>query len=183
MITVKSIPIVKIYEDSLVNPLTLEEVKNFLRVDGDTDNDLITKLIKTATKKCETYIGKSLITKKYKLIFEDHSSESFRLPYGPVQSIESITIFDFNNNSSVIDSSQYIIEQDLNKLTANILISGHKVEILYTSGYGATASDVPDDLKQGILFHIARLYDDRGGYSMLPNASIILYNQYKNIRL
>lgn len=36
------------------------------------------------------------------------------------------------------------------------------IEIQFVAGYGATAASVPADLKNGLLQHIARIYENRG---------------------
>lgn len=183
MSNIVQIPVVEITTDSINIPIKIEDVKNFLRIDSINDDELLTRLIKSATKKCESYIGKSLITKTYKISFENCVLSKVKLPYGPVQSISSVTSKDSLGNIEIIAPENYSLNTTTNTATFNYAVVNHIIEITYASGYGDLEMDIPEDIKQGLLFHIARLYDDRGGYSKIPNASTSLYSQYKNVRI
>lgn len=183
MSNIVQIPVVEIITDSINTSVTLEDAKNFLRIDSANDDELLTRLIKSATKKCESYIGKSLITKTYKISFENCILSKVKLPYGPIQSISSVVSKDSLGNIEVIAPENYSLNTATNTITFNSAIVNYIIEIIYTSGYGDLETDIPEDIKQGLLFHIARLYDDRSGYSKIPNASISLYSSYKNVRI
>jgi uncharacterized phiE125 gp8 family phage protein len=162
--------------------LSLSETKTFLRVDTSDDDDTITRIIKTATGQCELYIGKSLITKKYKLSLYGKAENFILLPYGPVQSIDSVKKVDEEANEEVVSSDNYHLDAESNKIILGGNLYGYKIEVIYISGYGV-ASDVPDDIKQGLLMHIAKMYDDRNGYSSIPQASIYIYNRYRSVKI
>ena len=58
--------VIKILEESSNLPIELEEIKLFLKVDYEDEDNIITRSFKTALKQCELLIGQSLIEKKYK---------------------------------------------------------------------------------------------------------------------
>lgn len=183
MSNIVNIPTLVIVTESVNMPISLIETKNFLRIDTSTDDDLLTRLIKSATKKCETYIGKSLITKTYKITFENCVLTKTKLPYGPLQNISLVTTKDAEGNITTVSTDEYVISKANNAIEFKSSLVNNIIEITYISGYGDNDTDIPEDIKQGLLFHIARLYDDRSGYSKVPNASVSLYNQYKNVRI
>lgn len=173
---------VRVYEASATEPISLIEAKTFLRVDTTEDNDLITRLIKTATGQCELYTKKSLVTKKYKLSLYEKAENYVKLPYGPAQSIESIKKIDEEANAELINPDNYNLDTESSRIILKTNLYEYKIEIIYTTGYG-DASDVPEDIKQGLLMHIAKMYDERNGYSPIPQASIYIYNRYREIKI
>jgi uncharacterized phiE125 gp8 family phage protein len=178
------VPIINLVTDAEAGPLELAEVKNFLRVDESIDDNLIAKLIKTATKQCELYTGKTLITKTYRCSFYNSIEYSVNLLYSPIQSIVSIKTVDAKNNETLIDDASYFADMaggilNFNAVPANF----YRIDITYIAGFGNVANEVPEDLKQAMLIHIARMYDDKSGYSLLPTSCLEIYKKYKLMRL
>lgn len=176
-------PIINLVADASIDPLTLTEVKNFLRVDIITDDDLITRIIKTAIKQCELYTGKTLITKTYKYSFYNSIIQAVKLLYAPIQSISSVKVVNEENSETTINSSVYFIDTiggilNFKTVPANF----YRLDITYIAGYGSNATDVPEELKQAMLIHIARMYDDKNGYSILPKTSLDIYKKHKIVR-
>ncbi len=174
-----------------IEPLTLGEVKTFLRVDQTSDDTLISSLIMAARMFCEVNTGRSLITRSYSLFLdrwpEVRHPRLFRpeqrrlpltlepsainLPAPPLLSVTQINIYAADNSAAVFDSGSYFVD------TAGVpgrvvLISGtvpplpgrvaNGIEIQFTAGYGAAEDDVPVLLRQGMLQVIAHLYEHRG---------------------
>ena len=56
--------------------------------------------------------------------------------------------------------------------------------MVYATGYG-DATMVPKPIKQGILSHIAYMYDSRAeaGEMVLPEQAVGLYAPYREVRL
>jgi len=175
-------PEIRIYEAPATEPISLSEAKSFLRVDTTDDDTLITGLIKTATNQCELSIDKSLITKKYKLSLYEKMERFLVLPHRPIQSIESITKYEEDGTSDVISASEYNLDTEKGQVILEQNLYDYKIEVIYTAGYGV-ASAVPEDIKHALLIHIAKMYDDRNGYSPIPKDALVIYNKYRNIRL
>ena len=60
-------------------PITLEEAKNFLRVDGSDDDALIGALISAAREMCEQYTRRILVTTTIDEYFDGFRSEERRV--------------------------------------------------------------------------------------------------------
>ena len=154
----------------VIEPLTLDEVKNFLRVDQDNDDALITALITAARLFCEGYTGRSLITRSYGLLLDDWPAlRVIELPYPPLQSVASVKIYAADNSFVMLDPVNYYVDTSGGRIvltdSAVRPLPGriaNGIEIQYTAGYGATANDVPALLRQGMLQLIAHLYECRG---------------------
>ena len=170
--------IINVLTEQDANIIDLAEIKNFLRIDFDDDDNLLRELLKTAVKQCELYISKSLSEKNYKLSVYECATNTLNLPYPPVISVNSITIIDKYNNN--IEYTNYLLDTISNKIIfRNLPNNFYRIDIIYTSGY----TKIPDDIKQGILFHISKMYEDKVGYSPIPKASLGIYKNYKTMRI
>lgn len=154
-------------------PLVLQDVKNHLRVDFTEDDTYITNLIKTATLRFEKITGRDLITKTYKSfidIFPVYNIPIF-LPRSKIQSIVSIQYF-LNDVATTYTASNYYFTESNNlsgiylkedkQYPTEIDYKKNCIVINYTSGFGATNTSVPFDIKQMLYEYIAFLYKNRG---------------------
>lgn len=172
--------IIKVISEEINSILSLDEIKNFLRIDFDDDDTLLQKALNTATRQCELKIGQTLGLKTYLMsIYNPLTSSKIKLKYGPIISVEKIEYIDNNEIVSVISNSNYKFNLDLAFVNfLNIPINFYKLDITYKAGY----TNVPDDLKQGLLFHIAKIYEDKTGFYPIPKASNNIYKFYQKIK-
>lgn len=174
-------PVLNIKEDSADLVIDLETAKNFLKVDFDNDDDLIKKLIRTATTQCETNINKTLTQKTYVYsIYNFPSSNPVVLPYPPIKSIDEVKVVNANGGCNTVDSGEYYLDDvgGLLNFKGN-MGNAYRIDIEYTAGL----ESVNEELIQGLLMHIARMYEDRSGYSPIPLNSLNIYKKYKQIRI
>lgn len=106
------------------------------------------------------------------------------LPYEPLVSVTSITTYDDGNASAVFPTAKYEVNEANNAILLNEgsawptdLRKKAAIEVVYVAGYG-TADDVPEDIIQGQLAHIAEMYDCRRPVEM-PAPSKAMYNPYR----
>jgi len=85
-----------------VEPVTLEEAKAHLRVDGGDENALITALIATARMLGERETKRAFITQTWQM-YLDKAEAEIEIPKPPLQSIESIKL---------ISAVEDIVDQD-----------------------------------------------------------------------
>jgi uncharacterized phiE125 gp8 family phage protein len=163
-------------------PLSLSEAKDFLRVEGTADDTFIGELITVAREAAEVYLRASLITQSWMLVYDDYAPSKTPLPFGPVQSITSVTLVARDETTTLLDSSSYYLTAGNRHVMFDATPVSHQVEIVYVAGFGA-ASDVPSPIKQGMLHHIATMYDDRAGERVIPRASEVLYGGYRGVEI
>lgn len=182
-----------------VTPVSLDEVKAQARLDpSDTSEDTyLTSLINTATTFAEGYTGRDLINKTY-IAYLD------RFPYSQCQGLElrrsklqSITTLQYYVNGVLTtwSSSNYYITNSAD-YSAIYLVSTSSwpsdcdvrkqaVKITFVAGYGADATFVPAEFKQGLLQHITAMYQARGDAcdggceQSLPATAKAIYDQFK----
>ncbi|MCB2081366.1 MAG: phage head-tail connector protein [Hyphomicrobiales bacterium] len=163
-------------------PLSLSEAKLYLRVDSSDEDSVITRMIATARQAAEHYTRRSFITQTWTLAYDDYAPAMVALPKGPVQSITSVKTIARDATETVISSSVYTMDAGKNRLLFDADILGLVVQITYVAGYG-DASSIPEALKQGMLAHIADLYEQRPNYAGLPLTARDLYAPYRSLRL
>lgn len=162
--------------------MSLTDTKLFLRVDGDTENALISRCITAARRAAELHTRRSFLTQSWKLAFDDYAPARVTLLRGPVQAIVSVKLIARDATETLVSSSTYYLSGGKDTVIFNTPLLGNVVEVTYSAGYGDAAA-LPEELKQGMLAHIAALYEQRTGLAPLPPASIMLYEPYRVVRV
>lgn len=142
-----------------IEPVTLEEVKLHLRVDGTEEDSLISALITAARQKAEEYTKRAFITQSWELALDSVSGKVY-LPRPPIQTINKVTL----DGEIIVTENYSLIGQDVfyPKIPLNAVNPAGLV-IRYTSGYGSNATDVPQAIRQAILMLVAHMYEAREG--------------------
>lgn len=146
-------------------PVTLQEAKDWCRIDIDDDDALITLLITAARIICENHANLSFIerTVTAKII---NGLGGFILPYGPVTSLTSVTLADATN----IYDANFSIDDAY----------GQFYTVVYDAGYAT----LPQNLRHAILNQIAFMYETRG--SEMSNTGVselskLILNQVRSV--
>lgn len=165
-------------------PLSLAEAKLYLRVDHDAEDLLINDLIVSSRMTAEDWLKRSLITQSWKLAYDACLPECVALPMGPVNSVTSVTVVNRDNTTQEIDSDTYYLNAAKDTLIFDSAVIGFRIEIVYSTGFGAGPA-VPRPIKQGMLAHIASMYDHRteAQYAVLPTQAISLYMPFRGVGL
>ncbi len=151
-----------------LEPVTLDDVKAYLRIDHESEDELLNGLVTTAREYLEAQTQLALITQTWRLCLDDWPTDHVvKLHKSPVQIVDQIEQFDEHGDAFIISVSDMIL--DGNAYPARLYthqqsdperaING--IEITFTAGFGSP-SDVPDMIKRAILIHIAHMYEFRG---------------------
>ncbi len=165
-----------------LEPITLAEAKLFLRVDGSTEDSVITSLMAVAREAAEQCIMRSLITQDWQITYHQYAPLCITLPMQPIQSVLSVVSVDEAGVQVTISSTHYAFDASAGVLEFDSEISGTQVRINYRAGYGDAANDVPHPIRHAILTHIAALFDDRSAEA-IPLSSRSLLQPYREVRL
>jgi uncharacterized phiE125 gp8 family phage protein len=170
-----------------VEPLTVDEVKTYLRLDCITDTEedaYIQSLITVAREWCEGYQKRAYITQTWEVSLqefpEDHTdtlnnytqSNVIEIPKGCLQSINSFTYKDIYGNVKILtENIDYIVSTRgiLGKVCppyarifpVSPLWPLDPIIINYTCGYGDDATKVPTKAKQAMYLLIGHWYENR----------------------
>jgi len=180
--------------------LTDTEIRDYLRIDQDSELGTLQFLRKAAREFCEKYTGRTLLSQTltlavdaanetYDPLFEgtrtgpylNFYKDYLALPTAPVRSVNSVKTFDDSDTATTMASSRYYV--DTAREPARVVLRtgetwpaalrvANSIEIEFVAGY-ATPADIPYALKVGILQHIAFLYDQRGDMKDPQEASTL----------
>lgn len=171
----------KLITPPAVEPVTLEDVKPQLRID-DTDTDfdaILSPLIVPAREWCEEYQNRAYITQTWELALDTWPSDCLnnrvwfgdryaKLPRPNLQSIESITYTDQDGATTTWQATEYIVDNHaepgqivpINGWPKAKLAPVNGLLIRYVAGYGDTAEDVPQKIKQAIILLTIHWYEN-----------------------
>ncbi len=154
-----------------IEPVTLAEAKAHLRIDASDEDMLISSLITAARIHIETVCSRVLITQSWKIYFDNWPSKScVEIPITPLQGISAVTLYDASDNTSTLDAANWFADtvstpgrlvRRQGAVWADPARSANGVEITITAGYGDSAADVPQNLRQAILLLVAHWFETR----------------------
>lgn len=169
----------KIKTSPTLEPVSLIEAKELLRID-DADNDtLISSMINAVRQRAEEWTGRAFLTQTWTLWLDQFpfrnginslNGRVIVIPRPPMQSVTFIKTYDTENAPSIFDTSDYFVDTPTspgrialneNSSWPTGLRKFSAVEIEFISGYGSLASDVPEGIKQGMLQWIKLLFANK----------------------
>lgn len=153
----------KITTYGITEPVTLAEAKEYARIDGSTEDTLITSLIKMARIHCESYIGKCIVLKTVEINSFTFPYQ-FQMPYGPLTNELNITKCVTLDQNGVETPLNYQVNAGLfPKLFILGGAQSYKFKLVYIAGFG----EVPEDIKLAIKMLVNTLYERREDFSDL----------------
>ena len=182
---------------STVLPLTLEEVKDHLRVDCDDEDALLSAYLRAETENVEHTLNRSLVTQTVDLFLDNFTANgTIDLPRSPVQSVTGVNYTIQGSTGvygSTVSAASYTVDTasvvPRVVLSANqswpdaVLETNNPVRVRYVAGYGAAGSDVPEPIRTAILLRVGDRYWQReatGGKQRYPTrAAERLLSPYK----
>jgi uncharacterized phiE125 gp8 family phage protein len=169
----------------VATPVSLDEIKAFLRIDHADDDELLTTLIQAATDHFDGWsgiLGRALVTQSWRVdLWCWPVSRDLTLPLLPVQSITSVVYSDSDNADQSFAAGNYQLYAGpigpflrLGDGVAWPLVytKPDAVRVTFVAGYGAPAA-VPEAIKLAIKFHVENAYDghddarERAMYSLV----------------
>jgi len=147
---------IEVVTDLAVEPVTLQEAKDYMRISSESENDLIEELITSARERIEKFTGLSLGEKTLRAYwFYFHIPQE--IPYGPVTLIES-----------VVNDEDVALEYTARGLQYKMLEAYSTVGL--TIEYEAGFAVCPKGLKLAILKQVSTDYENRENYSIYDQA-------------
>lgn len=151
MVNYNSVLDIQFVEESVTEPVTLEEAKNFCKIDISTDDTLIEALITTARQMCEAWTGVGFVVHDAVAIINNVNGGMY-LPYGPTGEITKVT--NANGTELVVDET-YTLSG--NAFIRILTPKEDNLTIEYATGY----ETLPNVLKTALLNAVYYLYDNR----------------------
>jgi uncharacterized phiE125 gp8 family phage protein len=161
-------------------PLSLADLKIYLKIDCADDDVFLESLISTARFYLENQLHTAFGVSDYKLTLCQPPLK-LKLPVSPVQSVAAVNIKDENGQYIPLDSLLYSLCEE----TLTFKLEQSEVEILFSAGHLTP----PIPLLLALKMLAAHWYDNRGvindtaGLSQLPMGLNALLASNKKVRL
>jgi uncharacterized phiE125 gp8 family phage protein len=167
----------------LIEPISVADLKTYLRLDGASEDGLLAGLIATARLQIEAALSLALITQSWAWTFDRWPPQpAIELPLSPVQSITSVTVTT-RGSVATVPASSYLLDGDTRpaRLIARSKwqqadIAPRGIEIKFAAGFGSLPAEVPAPLRQALLQLAAHWYGRRdadGACAVGPGASAL----------
>jgi uncharacterized phiE125 gp8 family phage protein len=158
-----------------LEPLTGDEAKLHLRIDGTSAEDaLVDTLIKAARQHVETFTQRALLTQTWDWKLDAFPVCRFTLPMACVTSITSISYIDRDGASQTWSSAKYLtdlptgpksqfgrIDTAYGEIYPQTRCQMNAVTVRFVAGYGSAASSVPAAIKAAMKLLIGHWYQNR----------------------
>ncbi len=163
-----------------LEPLSLQEVKDHLRVDGVVEDSYIEPLIQPAREWAEAFLNRALISQTWDLFLErfpPSSNFQIDIPWPALQQIISIKYQDELDVEQTWSDTLYTVDNNrelgrvvpiMNETYPNTFGHIHDVTIRFLAGYGLNSEDVPRAIMQAMLLKIGHWYERREESSVVP---------------
>lgn len=183
---------IKIITQPAIEPVTAAEVKLHTHISGTTEDTLLEKWIKSARIQAEAFMNQAFIGRIIEMSFDCFPDCPIEIPYSPLMQLISIKYFDYLNAETTLyydgtdpigtteeggeeptTNSDFIV--DVSGLPGRIGLAYEKswpvvtlrpidaVRVRSAVGYGLTAADVPDNVKDAIMLYCTYRNENRAG--------------------
>lgn len=149
------------------------EAKNYIRIDTTADDTLIDLMIEAAHTAAENYMSRDIIAKERTYYLDDSATGFIDVPFGPVASVDAVTVKNISVSFSVFGLGDPIVE--IEPAASNIKID-------------FTTEGMSDGLlKQALLMMVSTYYDNRTDFvtgqtiNDVPSASAKLLDGIKSV--
>ena len=162
----------KLTSDPAIEPVTIGDAKDHLRITGADEDSIINTWIKTAREWCEGYQNRAFITQTWEMTLDAFPAESIiKVPLPPLQSITSIKYYDISETENLMPESDYMV--DTHSQPGRVSLGSGKswpsttlrpingVIITFKAGYGDAANAVPEKVIQAVKILVGELYEHR----------------------
>ena len=196
---------IKVTTAPTAEPLSLQEVKEYLRVDDATDERVVQPLITAARQFAEEHMNRALMQQTFTLMLDavidqdqplyegmrtapdlNYYKNYIVLPKSPVQSVTSVKTFDDSDNATTMAATKYYV--DTQREPARIVLRtgetfptalrvANAIEVIYVAGY-TSAFAIPEPIRLGMLQHIAYMYEHRGDMYEAQGAPSLMKSLY-----
>jgi len=171
-----------------LEPISLSDAKDHLRVDITTDDALIEGYIAAAREYAENVTRRALITQTLEYVLDGWpSGVEIQLPRPPLQSVTSVKYVDDDDVEHTFAPSNYhavtagqpgrIVLGEDSSWPTDDLRPGGAITIRFVAGYGNDPEDVPRLIRQAMMMMIGLLYENREGGARLDTVDLLLWPQ------
>jgi uncharacterized phiE125 gp8 family phage protein len=148
-------------------PLSLDEARDYLRVETNDDDALMGALIAGARIHVEAQTRRALITQSWRLSFDWPEDGRIDVVPAPLRTLNAARVYDGDGDTQALDTLAFVPDLGASALVFMPLVLpapgriAAGIELDVTVGYGDAAIDVPEALRQAVRLLVAHWYENR----------------------
>lgn len=155
----------------------LEEVKNYLRISHEYDDNLIQSLIESGIEVAENFTGISIHQRLIECKIQSAKSY-FSLKYLPILSVEKVVLVKKEQKEEITDKFGQV-NIITNQIHLNDEYVDQDIEIEYIAGHNQLARTIC----HGILMHVASMYEHSENGANLNSQIRDLYLPHRILKI
>ena len=155
-----------------VEPVSVADAKDHLRLDHERDDTLLQGLIRAARGHVEHETGLAMIEQSWRRYLDDWPvNRCVPLARHPVRRVTDVSLYDADGVPHAMPGDW--MRLDTVSRPARLLVSDavppgaamNGIEIEFVAGLAETPAEVPDGLRRAVLLLVAHWYEFRGAVS------------------
>lgn len=167
--------------------ISLKEVKDYLRVIHEYDDQLIESHIRAAIDYFENFTGVNLLPREIEVKFILHNSQKVRLKFFPILELLNL-IYHYKDKNSAISDYSIFSEKIFNIMGQDTIeiakLPNNYDFLILTYISGVNEQNLPASIRYGLFLHIALIYDQANNANIgLPMEVKKFYLPYRAVRL
>lgn len=175
-----------------IEPVSLAELRDWLRVDAASEDAILANLIATARLALEGCTRRGFIQQVWRFTYHTSSLDGLlRLPLGPLRGVLALRCYDGAGAATTLPATSCELVQDDQRPAVRLVDSAARAaarcDLDVSIGYGEAAADVPAPLRQAILMLATNWHARRGDHPetsvTIPRAITTLVGPYRRARL
>jgi uncharacterized phiE125 gp8 family phage protein len=183
-------------EDPSVEPVTVPEMRGWLRLDDGAEDALVAGLITAARLAVEAAAGRVLIETRWRLVLDAWpAGRVVRLPLSPLIAVDAVQVRDGLGALQALLASAYRIDAASDPARVLVVATAPEpgvtpggIAIDIRAGFGPSAATVPEPLRHAVRLLVARWFEHRGDdvepvRGALPDDVLTLVAPYRRARL
>ena len=183
----------KVTTEPDIEPITIDEIKEFARIDGTEEDTLISGFIVAARMNCEAFLGRALIEQTITMKMDFWAGEVIKLPRPPLISITAVETLDESDMATEYSSDNYYIITE--SIPGQLVIKRGVTfpfnsdrdhggyQIRFKAGYGDSRNDVPKAIREGLKLWATDIYENRVVRSEPPPEAKSQLNFFRVIKI
>ena len=147
--------------------ISVNDAKHFLKITTPEEDILIERMIEAASTSFESYTSRPLLVKEWKVTYKRTTHVELILPVRYVQKVKSINLTTACGNKQELPPKAFCLMGD-NRLLFRTLTMSELMEILFEAGMAHTPEELPANIKEALLEHVAHMYAHRSSCKPFP---------------
>jgi uncharacterized phiE125 gp8 family phage protein len=167
-----------------LEPVILDDVKHFARIEIDADDAEVLQRIKDARVHVENFTRRALINQTITMRIDWCFPDVIELPVGPVQSVTAanFTYVDTDGATTQVATSVYTVDtvsdpgriyRAFNQTWPTNRLQRQAISVEFIAGYGSAASDVPEPIRLAIMQMVVHWYEHKDPAVLGIGATIV----------